>query len=823
MDEKNNTPIGENSEKARDEFDDVLEIMRKRRTKAEYSIPHPSAAGTPTRSDSAAVPPKKAVPYIPADERPIVNSFGTNAGAVPASAKPNPEVSPAVSPSKSEASAENPEKTVLKGALAHTIVIPVDSQNNDNGVSHLKGTAIKKSPTAQGSQPTINSATPSDASTPVSPITSDTTIDTPKKTDALKSPVSADATVVDMPIATPPNKEIPANTAKLNGATTVHDAVHPDNNKTTLHNVVPSAPIKKTVTTDNSNTVAAIPIVPSKTVSSPENSDIKPIVSEKASDNNQTTPTNTPGATKVNMTPVKIPRQNLTPAPPVTKPSAPIIKEPHSEEAVSLDDFNTTPKGTDKSDSDESIKVTFLGSVWFGIIKIVLYLCFVLAISSTLAATVIFVANDIFAFVKESEISADIPVDANSIEISSILRESGVISDSGDTTLKVKVMKNNSRKLKDTMNTKKVVQPLKDAGITDIKIKNNTEFTITVPNDADISVISTLLDTVDATNVKSDIQISVNIPEGATTKEVGEILKEAGVIKYAGVFKAYAEYRIEKRSYLTGEYTPGEHIVNPMMNYDKLLDVLSEYERDVSGTVRITIPEGLTVNETLELLAEKGVGKPEDYIEALQKFEYDYRFAKELTENDISKHRFNTDISYRLEGYLFPDTYDFYYNENPISVLDKFLANFNKKFEEEYYERAAQLGLTVDEVITLASMIEKEGNNPSDYYYISSVLHNRLKSSEYPFLNSDATIQYALSERAGLYDIDTNLDHPYNTYKNRGLPPGAICNPGIQAIDAALYPESTNYYYFYTKKNGETVFSRTYEQHQQIVNADKSN
>ena len=125
--------------------------------------------------------------------------------------------------------------------------------------------------------------------------------------------------------------------------------------------------------------------------------------------------------------------------------------------------------------------------------------------------------------------------------------------------------------------------------------------------------------------------------------------------------------------------------------------------------------------------------------------------------------------------------------------------------------------------MTLASMIEKEGNNPSDYYYISSVFHNRLKSSEYPFLNSDATIQYALSERTGLYDIDTNLDHPYNTYKNRGLPPGAICNPGIQAIDAALYPESTNYYYFYTKKNGETVFSRTYEQHQQIVNADKSN
>ena len=492
-------------------------------------------------------------------------------------------------------------------------------------------------------------------------------------------------------------------------------------------------------------------------------------------------------------------------------------------ESVSLDDFNRTASTERTKKDNEKIKVTFLGSVWFGIIKIILYLAAVLVISSALAATVIFVGNDIFAFVKESEITAKIPAEAGITDIVTILEENEIISNIGDTELTVKVVKNSAIKLSDVLNTTSVMQPLKDAGITKITISDNTEFTVTLPKGVDAYVVAELLDTVDARQVTTDLQILVNIPEGATTKEVGKILKKAGVIKYSGVFNTYAKYRIDKRSYLTGEYISGEHILNPMMNYDKLLDTLSEYERGVSGTVRITIPEGLTVNETIDLLVSKGVGKKEDYTEALQSFEYEYKFAEGLNAQSLSEHRFNTDISYRLEGYLFPDTYDFYLNENPISALDKFLTNFNRKFEEEYYERAKELGMTVDEVITLASMIEKEGNNPSDYYYISSVFHNRLKSSEYPYLNSDATLQYAQGERSGLYDIDTSMDHPYNTYKKPGLPPGPICNPGIQAIDAALYPERTSYYYFYTKKNGETVFTRTYNEHQRVVNSDKSN
>lgn len=682
----------------------------------------------------------------------------------------------------------------LKGALAETVVIPVTKTGDSSSkpASVIKGTALN----GNG-------------------------IDSSKKQEVTKP----DATVVDMPAAKPSSSVQP-------DATAVHDAVSPampkntDNSLTTVNApVVKKAPANRSVTdvTRIDPQIKPSEPIPEKMTAS-EMTTTVPASKPSSSNPEKTVEMSTatvkkaaPDATRVNIAPVK-PSNTST----VKKHDAGNNNTPVANGTISLDDFNSTPIGKKNQNGKEKVKVTFLGSVWFGIIKIVLYLCFVLAISSALAATVIYVANDIFAFVKESEIVAEIPDNANSIEITAILNESGIIGDASDTLLRVTVKKNNTRKLADILNTTNVRQPLNDAGITKITINSNTEFEVTVPVDADVSVIGGLLDTVDATTVKADIQIVVNIPEGATTAEVGKILKDAGVIKYSGIFKMYAEYRIDKRSYLTGEYISGEHTLTPMMNYDKLLDTLSEYDRDVSGTVRITIPEGLTVNETIDLLVENGVGKQEDYTEALQEFGYEYKFVEELTEDAISEYRFDTDTSYRLEGYLFPDTYDFYYNENPVSALDKFLSNFNRKFEEEYYARAAELGMTVDEVITLASMIEKEGNNPSDYYLISSVFHNRLKSSEYPYLNSDATLQYALSERAGLYDLDTSVDHPYNTYKYTGLPPGPICNPGIQAIDAALYPESTGYYYFYTKKNGETVYSRTYEEHQRYINADKA-
>ena len=318
--------------------------------------------------------------------------------------------------------------------------------------------------------------------------------------------------------------------------------------------------------------------------------------------------------------------------------------------------------------------------------------------------------------------------------------------------------------------------------------------------------------------VKADDEITVEIPKDATLKDVAQILHQSGVIAYPSVFEMYGKDKIKDSYYLTDEFTEGSHIVTPMMNYDKLLSALcvSSYDKSV---VRITIPEGLDFPDILDLFEENGVlsaDAREENIKQLQEFEYDYDFMTKLTEEG-SLDRENR--KYRFEGYLFPDTYDFYKNENPISAIDKLLSNFDKKFSDEMYERTKELGMTVDEVITLASIIEAEGDSPSNFAKISSVFHNRLKdkSGKFMFLNSDATTLYAYKvagqDKKVLSGGDTDFEHPYNTYSVKGLPPGPICNPGMEAIYAALYPDTTNYYYFLTMANGETVFARTESQH----------
>ncbi len=316
--------------------------------------------------------------------------------------------------------------------------------------------------------------------------------------------------------------------------------------------------------------------------------------------------------------------------------------------------------------------------------------------------------------------------------------------------------------------------------------------------------------------VKPDKEITITVPEGATTDDIARILEENDVISHPFVYKLYTKFRISKRSYLTGEYEAGNHTVNPMMNYDTLLEELSLIKTTDNSVVRITIPEGYTVKEILELFEKNGMKSAEEFNEALQEYAYDYRFMDGLSKDaDLSDYRFDSDYGYRLEGYLFPDTYDFYVEENPISVISKLLDNFQRKFNESFYDRCNELGYTVDEIITIASMIEREGNNVHDYSKISSVFHNRLKNSaEYPYLDSDATVQYALGgHKSRLEAGDTSVDHPYNTYRNRGLPPGPIANPGYEAIYAALYPESTPYYYFLSRSDGVTVYSRNYDEH----------
>ena len=176
-----------------------------------------------------------------------------------------------------------------------------------------------------------------------------------------------------------------------------------------------------------------------------------------------------------------------------------------------------------------------------------------------------------------------------------------------------------------------------------------------------------------------------------------------------------------------------------------------------------------------------------------------------------------------MEGYLFPETYNFYVNDNPINTINKFLSTFNKRVTAEMRKRAEDMGFTLNEILTIASMIEREAavkDNSDDRANISSVIHNRLNSDSYPNLMIDATIQYILPERKDrLSYADLEIDSPYNTYKYPGLPPGPICCPGLDSIKAALYPKDTKFYFYALTDDGTHAFTRTADEHQAVIDA----
>ena len=180
---------------------------------------------------------------------------------------------------------------------------------------------------------------------------------------------------------------------------------------------------------------------------------------------------------------------------------------------------------------------------------------------------------------------------------------------------------------------------------------------------------------------------------------------------------------------------------------------------------------------------------------------YDYDFISQIPDREK-----------KLEGYLFPDTYEIYKETSAEAIVDKLLSRFNNIFTKEYKNRAKELNMTIDQVVTLASIIEREAKLDSERKTISAVFHNRLKKKM--LLQSCATVQYILKEqKEELTYKDLEIESPYNTYKHIGLPPGPIASPGLKAIEAALYPENTDYLYFFTKDDSSHVFSRTYNEH----------
>lgn len=306
----------------------------------------------------------------------------------------------------------------------------------------------------------------------------------------------------------------------------------------------------------------------------------------------------------------------------------------------------------------------------------------------------------------------------------------------------------------------------------------------------------------------SETVVTVNIPAQTDTKGAIDILKENKLIKHKYFCRICAkvlEYRDD--NYLTGIYYLTESM--------GLENMLSSFKKPtVTGeTVTLTFPEGYTVNQIAEKLEKYEVCSQTAFFATVRDVDFstEYSFIAQID---------NKDKRYQvLEGYLYPDTYEFYIGENASSVIRKFLDNFKNKWTDEYQAQADKIGMSIDDVITLASIIEKEAYGADQMPLVSSVFHNRLKKSGiYPTLGSDATKEYvseyiskSVTNSAELSSYQKN----YDTYKCAGLPVGAICNPGNDAIKAALFPANTGYYYFLHDNDKKIYLAATDSEHNQ--------
>lgn len=225
-----------------------------------------------------------------------------------------------------------------------------------------------------------------------------------------------------------------------------------------------------------------------------------------------------------------------------------------------------------------------------------------------------------------------------------------------------------------------------------------------------------------------------------------------------------------------------------------------------SNTVRVTIPEGASAAEIGGLTQEKGLFTRAEFLAQINRSTEASPLVQEIGDWE--------NRAFLLEGYLFPDTYEFYKDATPEQVIQKLLNNIEKKITDAHKARARELGMRMDEVLSLASVIQAEAGDPKQMKTVSSALHNRLNSKSHPKLECDVTIFYLEQDvQPYLTEDKDRFNSFYNTYKCTGLPEGPICNPGLNAIEAALYPEQTDYFYFATDKAGNYYYAKTLEEH----------
>ncbi len=317
----------------------------------------------------------------------------------------------------------------------------------------------------------------------------------------------------------------------------------------------------------------------------------------------------------------------------------------------------------------------------------------------------------------------------------------------------------------------------------------------------------------------SEEEIEITIPDGTTTSEAISLFKEKGLINVKWFCNLFAKFRGYDEDgihyYSNGEeklqpYVGGTYYLSSSMGIEGMLNIILDNSSSSEQTVSITFPEGYTIAQIVNRLEDYEVINDDKKFISAANYDYNYDFLDSTKDG----------AALSLEGYLFPDTYDMFIGESTSSIVKRLLDNFDEKWTDKYDKRAKELGFTVNEIITIASIIQKEAAGSAQMADISSVIHNRLeKSMNYPMLQCDSTALYVSNYLTDLLGENKAMGYldKYDTAMCMGLPEGPICNPGLDAIHAALYPSDTSYMYFCHDKSGNVYYATTDYEHQQNV------
>ena len=304
--------------------------------------------------------------------------------------------------------------------------------------------------------------------------------------------------------------------------------------------------------------------------------------------------------------------------------------------------------------------------------------------------------------------------------------------------------------------------------------------------------------------VKDNAMQQFYVSENTKLADLAKDLDKQGIINYGTVFKAYLAVKGDSAD----DVLAGEYQLNPSMDYGQIIDKLTNSSS--SDTRQITIPEGYSVAQVRQLLLDNHVCTADALDKVLNQYPFKHDFLQD--EKPVEEGW--------LEGYLFPDTYEIYKgNGSVVDTVNKMLNNFASRYGSEITDGANELGRSMHDIVTVASLVEREAQRDDERARIAGVIYNRLNnSSEFPYLQVDASVLYGLGRTSGkLTDEDLKSDSPYNLYTTEGLPPGPICNPGYASLYAASHPESHDYYYYVAMPDGSHLFASSYEEHQRNI------